>query len=72
MDLKAEKGVLDKYKALSKSDVKASTVIVGQNIPGQRDPTLSWIWSMDVAGDTQSEDWLEDCKFFGRILCRRI
>lgn len=60
--LAASNRILDRYKVLTKDHIKASTVVVGNNIPGDRSPNLSWIWSMDVAGDTETSERMEDCR----------
>jgi hypothetical protein len=64
--LGAEQRVLDKYKVLTKDDMKISTVVAEPNARGHRDDTLSWFWSMDVEGDSTSDDWMSECKYLRR------
>lgn len=66
--LNPEHSCLKRYQKLSLDDVKASTAVVAENEPGNRGPNLSWIWTMNVKGDTDSVDWLEECecKFMGK------
>ncbi|KAH7904968.1 hypothetical protein BJ138DRAFT_1118913 [Hygrophoropsis aurantiaca] len=42
--------------------MKISTVVAEPNARGHRDDTLSWFWSMDVEGDSTSDDWMSECK----------
>jgi hypothetical protein len=59
--LGASAEVLKKYKLLRRDDLRASTLIVDPNIPGQRNAKLSWFWSIDVNRDTLNNSWMQEC-----------
>lgn len=42
--LEADETTLNRFKVLSKDDVKSSTAILNPNIPGSSSHRLSWIW----------------------------
>lgn len=48
--LGADDRTLDKYRLLSKEDVKASTAVLDPNTPGSTNLRLSWIWCAHHAG----------------------
>ncbi|KAG2139258.1 hypothetical protein DEU56DRAFT_755571 [Suillus clintonianus] len=52
--------LLTKYRPLQKEDLKATTVVADPNARGQRNSTLAWFWSIDVEGDSTSNDWMDE------------
>ncbi|KAG1793247.1 uncharacterized protein HD556DRAFT_1432294 [Suillus plorans] len=52
--------LLQKYRELHKSDLKANSAVADPNARGQRNSTLPWFWSLDVQGDSVSNDWLNE------------
>ncbi|KAG1718273.1 uncharacterized protein EDB91DRAFT_1090173 [Suillus paluster] len=52
--------LLTKYRPLEKADLKATTVVADPNARGQRNSTLAWFWSIDVQGDSTSNDWMNE------------
>ncbi|KAG1795244.1 uncharacterized protein BJ212DRAFT_1291427, partial [Suillus subaureus] len=40
--------------------LKATTVVANPNAHGQRNSTLAWFWSIDVEGDSDSNDWMNE------------
>ncbi|KAG1787559.1 uncharacterized protein HD556DRAFT_1246589 [Suillus plorans] len=56
--------LLSKYRLLEKADLKATTVVADPNTRGQRNSTLAWFWSIDVEGDSASNDWMNECLHF--------
>ncbi|KAG1839869.1 hypothetical protein C8R48DRAFT_621358, partial [Suillus tomentosus] len=58
--LGANDTLLRRYQALVKEQLKVSTAVADPNSRGQRDNTLPWFWSLDVAGDSESNDWLNE------------
>ncbi|KAG1843425.1 hypothetical protein C8R48DRAFT_559693, partial [Suillus tomentosus] len=52
--------LLMKYRRLEKADLKATTVVADPNAHGQRNSTLAWFWSIDVEGDSTSNDWMNE------------
>jgi hypothetical protein len=53
--------LLEKYRELEKRDLKA-TLVVDPNAQGQRNSTLPWFWSLDIRGDSISNDWMNECE----------
>ena len=58
--LGANEHTLQKFRILTKQDVKASSAIVDPNIPGSSSLQLSWIWKMSAA-DLDSPSHLHKC-----------
>ncbi|KAG1752338.1 uncharacterized protein EDB91DRAFT_1077766 [Suillus paluster] len=52
--------LLQKYQELEKSHLKATSAVVDPNAQGQRNSTLPWFWSLDVQGDSVSDDWMNE------------
>ncbi|KAG1884390.1 hypothetical protein F4604DRAFT_1919569 [Suillus subluteus] len=52
--------LLEKYRELEKGDFKATSAVGDPNTRGQRNSTLPWFWSLDVQGDTVSNDWMNE------------
>ncbi|KAG2337825.1 hypothetical protein BDR05DRAFT_952340 [Suillus weaverae] len=52
--------LLEKYRELHKSDLKATSAVADPNARGQRTSTLPWFWSLDVQGDSVSNDWMNE------------
>ncbi|KAG2738524.1 hypothetical protein P692DRAFT_201873906 [Suillus brevipes Sb2] len=52
--------LLAKFWPLEKADLKATTVVADPNARGQRNSTLAWFWSIDVQGDSSSNDWMNE------------
>ncbi|KAG1721469.1 uncharacterized protein EDB91DRAFT_1256493 [Suillus paluster] len=52
--------LLTKYRPLEKANLKATTVVEDPNACGQRNSTLAWFWSIDVQGDSRSNDWMNE------------
>ena len=48
--LRADDKVFNKFRLLSKEDVKASTGVLKPNIPGSSNLCLSWIWQNGPSG----------------------
>ncbi|KAG2336365.1 hypothetical protein BDR05DRAFT_896819, partial [Suillus weaverae] len=65
--------LLAKFRPLVKADLKATTVVADPNARGQRNSTLAWFWSIDVEGDSTSNDWMNECMLIAylpvHILC---
>ncbi|KAG2085106.1 uncharacterized protein F5147DRAFT_589220 [Suillus discolor] len=52
--------LLEKYLRMEKSHLKASAAVADLNAQGQRNSTLPWFWSLDVQGDSISNDWMNE------------
>ncbi|KAG1814166.1 hypothetical protein DFJ58DRAFT_740006 [Suillus subalutaceus] len=65
--------LLAKFRPLEKADLKATTVVADPNARSQRNSTLAWFWSIDVQGDSTSNDWMNEfyCVHWLRMLAMR-
>ncbi|KAG1854605.1 hypothetical protein F4604DRAFT_1685973 [Suillus subluteus] len=52
--------LLAKLQPLEKADLKATMVVADPNACGQRNSMLAWFWSIDVQGDSTSNDWMNE------------
>ncbi|KAG1731224.1 uncharacterized protein EDB91DRAFT_1238979 [Suillus paluster] len=52
--------LLNRYRPLLKEHLQVSTAVADPNARGQRNSMLAWFWSMDVEGDSDSSDWLNE------------
>ncbi|KAG1721015.1 uncharacterized protein EDB91DRAFT_1030709, partial [Suillus paluster] len=52
--------LLNRYQPLLKKHLQVSTAVTDPNARGQRNSMLAWFWSMDVEGDSDSSDWLNE------------
>jgi hypothetical protein len=59
--------LLEKYRELEKSDLKATSAVTDPNARGQRNSTLPWFWSLDVQGDSVSNDWMNECEWYSPV-----
>ncbi|KAG1720014.1 hypothetical protein EDB19DRAFT_1966658 [Suillus lakei] len=48
------------HKHLFQEHLKVSTAVTDPNARGQRNSMLAWFWSMNVEGDSDSSDWLNE------------
>jgi hypothetical protein len=62
--LGAEKGILSKFRVLSKKDVKSSTALLDPNKPGSSTLQLSWIWQVESNIEQGSTQALQECVCF--------
>ena len=60
--LGADEHTLNKFKLLSRDDVKASTAILDPNIPGSSTIRLSWIWETGPRISGSGADAMLECK----------
>lgn len=60
--LGADERTLNKFKLLSRDDVKASTAILDPNIPGSSTIRLSWIWETGPKISGSAPDAMRECK----------
>ncbi|KAF8833312.1 hypothetical protein BDN67DRAFT_864986, partial [Paxillus ammoniavirescens] len=60
--LGASNDILARYQVLTKDHLKVSSAVAEPNARGHRNDTLPWFWSMDVARDTEADDWMMECK----------
>ncbi|KAG2119461.1 uncharacterized protein F5147DRAFT_647419 [Suillus discolor] len=58
--LGADDALLKRYQPLTREHLKVSTAVANPNSRGQRNNVLAWFWSLDVEGDSNSSDWLNE------------
>ena len=51
------------YKELKLEDLTSQTALIDPSLPGQRNKTLPWFWTIDVPEDAKANDWMSECKF---------
>jgi len=60
--LGASAEVLAQYKDITKEDLRTVTAVSEPNARGQSKEKLAWFWSLDVAGDSDGSEHLEECE----------
>jgi hypothetical protein len=60
--LGADPGLLSKYQVLENSQLSASKTFLNTKAKDQKHLNLSWFWNLDVAGDSQDNKVMEECK----------
>ncbi|KAG2005829.1 hypothetical protein CC2G_002197 [Coprinopsis cinerea AmutBmut pab1-1] len=58
--LGAEEETRQRYKEVKREDTRAITAVYEPNARNQRNVALSWIWTMDVEGDSANSEYLEE------------
>ncbi|KAG1804565.1 hypothetical protein EV424DRAFT_1474441 [Suillus variegatus] len=58
--LSVDDALLKRYQPLTREHLKVSTAVTDPNSRGQRNNVLAWFWSLDVEGDSDSSDWLNE------------
>jgi hypothetical protein len=61
--LGAEKDILEKFKPLTKDDLKVCTDVVEERRVGQRSDEVAWFWRLD-GSDLQGNPWLKEGFWF--------
>ncbi|KAG1820932.1 uncharacterized protein BJ212DRAFT_1265402 [Suillus subaureus] len=59
--------LLAKFRPIEKADLKATTVVADPNVCSQRNSTLAWFWSINVEGDSTSNDWMNECMLIAYV-----
>lgn len=60
--LKASRDTLKRFQILERSHLKTSTTLLNPSEPGSKHDQLPWFWYLDVAGDSQSSNHLNECE----------
>ncbi|EAU89886.2 hypothetical protein CC1G_07038 [Coprinopsis cinerea okayama7 len=58
--LGADDSTIRRYRVLKPEDTRAVTTIYQPNMRGERNRPLSWIWNLDVSGDSARSEYLEE------------
>ena len=61
-NLNASADILAQYKEITKEDLKTVTAVSEPNARGQSKEKLAWFWSLDVAGDSDGSEHLDECE----------
>ncbi|GBE79978.1 hypothetical protein SCP_0211800 [Sparassis crispa] len=48
------------YRPLDKKDLHVKTAVIEASTSGLRNVNLAWFWTMDVAGDRGSSEWMDE------------
>lgn len=51
-----------RFRAIQHDDLKAITALLDNSIRGTRQDKLSWIWTVDIEGDSTQSNWLTECE----------
>ncbi|KAG2068611.1 hypothetical protein BDR04DRAFT_1023982, partial [Suillus decipiens] len=54
-----------KFWPLEKANLKATMVVADPNAHSQRNSKLAWFWSINIQGDSTSNDWMNKCMLVG-------
>jgi hypothetical protein len=60
--LGASEDIMSKYLVLKADHLRSCTVIVNPNAPGERQTSLAWFWSLDIAGDSLDNELMQECE----------
>ncbi|KAG1900024.1 uncharacterized protein F5891DRAFT_980638 [Suillus fuscotomentosus] len=60
VSINANDALLKRYQPLTREHLKVSTAVADPNSRGQRNNVLAWFWSLDMEGDSDSSDWLNE------------
>jgi hypothetical protein len=44
-------------------DLTSQTVLIDPLLPGQRNKSLPWFWTINVPEDAEANDWMLECEF---------
>ncbi|KAI0944577.1 hypothetical protein AcW1_002251 [Taiwanofungus camphoratus] len=58
--LEAPAGLLAKYQVLHREHLKVSTAVVDPNKRGERGTSLSWFWTMDIQGESDTDSYMQE------------
>ena len=62
-NLHASADILAQYKEITKEDLRTVTAVSEPNARGQSKEKLAWFWSLDVAGDSEGSEHLDECEW---------
>ena len=53
---------LNKFQSLEPDDLKTSTTFLNSSVGGMKHRHLSWVWYLDVEGDSVDDNVMKECK----------
>lgn len=62
MRLNPSNDELERYKPLTKEDLKVDTARVEPGLRGHRGSHLAWFWTMDIASDVEQQEGMRECR----------
>lgn len=61
--LGADETILNRYQLLKDKDLKVTAAASAPNARGRRNEILAWFWSIDVPRDTETSNWMSECRW---------
>lgn len=61
INLGASPDVLAKYQPLTREQLKITAARIDPSLRGTRNSSLAWFWTVDVQGDCQTAEGIEEC-----------
>jgi hypothetical protein len=59
--LEASPELLDTYQELAREHLTSQTTLIDPSLPGQRNKSLPWFWTIDIPADAEEDDWMSEC-----------
>lgn len=59
---------LAKYQPLTREQLKITAARIDPALRGVRNSNLAWFWTVDVQGDSEANEGMEECKLFELLL----
>lgn len=53
--------LLDTYKELKREHLTSQTTLIDPSLPGQRNKSLPWFWTIDIPTHAGEDDWMSEC-----------
>ena len=63
ISLGAGPDLIKAYKELKLEDITSQMALIDPSLPGQRNKSLPWFWTIDIPEDVEANDWMLECKF---------
>ena len=63
ISLGAGPDLLKIYKELKPEDLTSQMALIDPSLPGQRNKSLPWFWTINAPEDVEANDWMSECKF---------
>lgn len=54
--------LMARYQLLRDKDLKVSSAVATPNARDHRNSSLAWFWTMDIPRDTETNDWMSECR----------
>ncbi|KAH6911905.1 hypothetical protein BKA70DRAFT_1370410 [Coprinopsis sp. MPI-PUGE-AT-0042] len=60
VNLNADRSVLKRFREVTRADTAAITAVYKPNARGESNKALSWIWTVDIKGDSDKSSYLQE------------